>query len=178
MLLVLLALTYSFSTFGQVKVFNSYNDYSNGVFDTYSRTGEAGPSLKNYLIVIDNANKRTRILMSSIWGYQNENGDLYRVREDVPMKVDYSNDRIAIYFIKKDDTIILGDLIIPDTKTILYFSSDLSAEIHKLSLDALLSEIDFSDQEKEIITELYKKDKLSKKNSETKKYYLVEVLFE
>jgi hypothetical protein len=178
MLITFLALAYPFSAFGQVKVFNSYSNYANGVFDAYSRTGEAGPNLENYLIVKDDANKRTRILMSSIWGYQNENGNLYRVREDVPLKVDYSNDRIVIYLIKKDDTIILGDMIIPDTKTIFYFSSDLSAEIHKFSLDALLSEIDLSDQEKERIAELDKKGRLSKKNSETKEYYLVEALFE
>ncbi len=178
MLISFLALAFPFSAFGQVKVFNSYLDYSNGVFDAYHKTGEAGPKLENYLIVKDDANKRTRILMSSIWGYQNEKGDLYRVRGDVPMKVDYSNDRIAIYCITKDDTIILGDMIIPDTKTILYFSLDLSAEIHEFSLDALLSEIDFSDQEKERIAELHKQDRLTKKNSETKEYYLVEALFD
>jgi hypothetical protein len=178
LLICFLALASPFSAFGQVKVFNSYNDYSNGVFDAYHKTGEAGPNLENYLIVKDDANKRTRILMSSIWGYQNEKGDLYRVREDVPLKVDFSNHRIAIYIIKKDDTIILGDMIIPDTKTVLYFSADLSTEIHKLSLDALLSEIDFTNQEKERIAELDKKGRLTKKNSETKAYYLVEALDE
>ena len=51
MLITFLALAYPFSAFGQVKVFNSYSNYANGVFDAYSRTGEAGPNLENYLIV-------------------------------------------------------------------------------------------------------------------------------
>jgi hypothetical protein len=178
MLICFLALAYPFSAFGQVKVFNSYSDYANGVFDAYKKTGEAGPSLENYLIVKDDANKRTRILMSSIWGYQDEKGNLHRVRKDMPLKVDFHNDRIVIYFDKKDDTIILGDMIIPGTKTILYFSSDLSSEIYKLNQESLLSVIDFSEQEKERIAALDKKGRLSKKNSDTNVYYLVEALFE
>lgn len=178
MLICFLALAYPFSAFGQVEVFNSYNEFANGVFDAYKQTGEAGPNLENYLIVKDDANKRTRILMSSIWGYQDEKEDLYRVREDMPLRVDFHNERIVIYFDKKDDTIILGDMIIPGTKTILYFSSDLSAEIYKLNLESLLSVIDFSDQEKARIAALDKKGRLSKKNSDTNAYYLVEALFE
>lgn len=175
-LICFLALAYPFSAFGQVKVFNSYNDYANGIFDAYNQKGVAGPNLESYLIVKDDANKRTRILMSSIWGYQDEKGDLYRVRGDVPLKVDYHNDRIVIYFNKKDDTIILGDMIIPDTKTILYFSSDLSSGIYKLNLESLLSKINFSDHEKERIAGLDKNGRLTKKNSDTNQYCLVEVL--
>ncbi len=126
----------------------------------------------------NDSKKKERIPRSSIWGYENEKGDLYRVWGDLPLKVDFSNDRIVLYLIKKDDTILLDDMIIPDAKNIIYFSSNLSDKIHKMNLDSLLSQMDFSVQEKEKIVELDKKNRLKKKNSDTKKYYLVEAVFE
>jgi len=163
-------------SFGQVKVFKTYDDYSKGVFDSYEQIRKA--DLSNNFIVKDASNKKTRIPRTSVWGYQDEKGNLYRLWNDIPLKVDFSNDRIVIYLSKKDDIILLDDMIIPDTKNILYFSSNLADEIHKMTLDSLLTQMDFSPQEKEEIRMLDKKNKLKKKNSDTKKYYLVEAVFE
>lgn len=176
LLFLTLALACSFSTFGQVKVFKTYNDYSNGKFDSYAQIRKA--DLSNNFIVKDDSNNKKRIPRTSIWGYQDEKGNLYRVWNEIPLMVDFSNNRIIIYLSKKDDTILLDDMIIPDTKNILYFSSNLSGVIHKMTLDSLLANIDFSKQEKEKIVEIDKKNRLKKKNSDTKKYYLVEAVFE
>ncbi|MBA3900604.1 MAG: hypothetical protein H0X62_10405 [Bacteroidetes bacterium] len=160
LLLLTLALACSFSTFGQVKVFKTYDDYSNGKFDSYTQIRKA--DLSNNFIVKDDSNNKKRIPRASIWGYQDEKGNLYRVWNDLPLKVDFSNNRIVIYLSKKDDTILLDDMIIPDTKNILYFSTNLSDEIHKMTLDSLLSDIDFTKQEKEKIIEIEKKTGLKK----------------
>lgn len=162
--------------FGQVKVFKSYNDYINQKYDTYQSLRKA--DLSNKFVLKDSVKQRVRIPRNSIWGYKDEKGDLYRVWDDLVYKIDFSNERLVIYLVKKDETILIDDLIIPDTKNIIYFSKTLRSDVYKLNLDALLSHVDFSSQEKEMLIQLDRKNRLKKKNSDTRNYYLVETIFE
>ncbi len=162
--------------FGQVKVFSSYNDFINNKYDTYKSLRKA--DLSNNFILRDSLNQRSRIPRSSIWGYEDEKGITHRVWDGLPLKVDFSNERLVIYLVRKDETIILDDLIIPDTKNIIYFSRSLSSEVYKMNLESILAHIDLNPQEKEMLIQLDKKNRLKKKNSDTRKYYLVEAIFE
>lgn len=168
--------TLTFPVFGQVKVFNSSNDFINNKPDVYKSLRKA--VISNNFILRDSLNQKLRIPRNSIWGYEDEKGITYRVWDGLPLKVDFSNERLVIYLRRKDETIILGDMIIPDTKNLIYFSASVSSQVYKLNLESILEYIDLNPQEKEMLIQLDKKNKLKKKNPDTGKYYLVETIFE
>lgn len=161
---------------GQVKVFSSSINFINNEYDTFKSLRIA--DLSNNFILKDSLNQRSRIPRNSIWGYEDEKGITHRVWDGLPLRVDFSNERIVIYLIRKDETTILNDLIIPDTKNIIFFSANLSSEVYKMSLESILAHIDLNPQEKEMLIQLDKKNRLEEKNSNTQKYYLVETIFE
>jgi hypothetical protein len=176
LILIVVLLLKTNNTNAQVSMFQSYEDYKNRT--EALQYAEIRETVTNNFIVIDNTGMKKKINRNNIWGYQLGNDSLFRVWNRTSLKVDAIHPSIVIYYTTTDESIVLENMVIPQSGRNYYFSSSLNGEITALTSASLAQHYHFTQPQLNKIKSLSKTDKITKKNPATGTYYLLEEVFQ
>ncbi|MCY7362685.1 MAG: hypothetical protein LH629_11570 [Ignavibacteria bacterium] len=160
---------------GQIIIYPTSKSYldTNSLVKKFKKIQLSG----NYFKTIDLEGNKSKIQRDSIWGYLSENDKPYRMWGKRALHIDTSTKFITIYHDFQDEAVIIGDVILSDSKKTFYFSSNLDNEIYPLYYENLKNVFNFTDAELVNLKRLDKKRMISKKNPMTNNYYITETLF-